>query len=120
MPKRLHPWPIRRRAATFPASTPRNRCAGMLRIGGDLFREPRLADSGLSDKAKELTASPRDAGQARAQFAQLTLASDKYSRLSGTLRAWRQRRIYFAARHAVTSTPLNSLAQYPRRPVHGH
>ena len=50
-----------------------------LRVRRDFLRQSRLADSRFSDQAKQLTATARDAGQARAQLAQLALAPDEGS-----------------------------------------
>ena len=87
MPQRLRPRPEGRCSAAFSASAPRNLCAGALRIAGDFLGEPRFADSRLTGKAKELTASARDAGKARAQLAQLALAPDESpAYLPGTFR----------------------------------
>src|ERR1700735_3585236 len=117
MPQRLHPRPVRRRASPFPASPPRHFRAAALRLRRDFFRQASLADSRFSNQAKQLTATARDAGQARAQLAQLALAPDEGPAHLSVLPGRLERKISFAARHGQCR--LNSLAEC-RCSMQGH
>jgi hypothetical protein len=75
--ERLAPRPQRRRAAGFPAATPRDAHAAFARVVPDLRRQRGLADAGLAREEVEPTAARRHGRDRIAQLRELSITSDQ-------------------------------------------
>ena len=73
----LHPGPVRRCAAAFPAAAPKHARPQDRRRAGKLVGKARLTDAGLADEHEEAAASAARFHEALAQLLQLCRAPDE-------------------------------------------